>query len=479
MGVGGIALTTLGLAAVVAFLGISTQTSENPAEAVAFAVAFALPFSIVVRAGHLGRSSWRVPTPGAFVFIVWQLGLAPSMVSLNAESYRTAFFSSEAVVVGRIVFFAWFLAYALALGRAPAPCAVRDATCTADRQGNAIGFTVLLGLWAAVGAYAIQYNMLSTWGSIPNSLAAGSVEASAGMLYGVLTAVVIPVALLVRLRGGSALKIAAHGALLVGAVALFVYSQRRLWIFVIYLCLSTLYLCRGAIKLRWVVAAAGIALIGVGPLVWVYRGLRHTKGVSSSDAPQQALQAVIDYSTNEDARADANLAGTGNLATRLNISVALFGATEHVLRSGANWSPSILEPVVRSVPTVIWPDKNDVATSLSARAQLLKTGRFPEFDLAVSPVTEFVFELGVLLAPFGGALYGFMGRLVTALSSPAIRSLPIFVIWASLTTKLCYFDSGTNAIMSMREPLGIALVLEAMIRIFAASRSSSTKMAIS
>lgn len=480
IGVGGIALTTLGLAAIVATLGISTQTSESPAEAVALAVVFAIPFSIVVRAGHLGRSNWRVPTPGAFVFVIWQLGLAPSMVSVNAESLRVAFFSSEAVSVGRTVFFAWFLAYALALGRAPLSSADRDATGTAERpRGIAIGFIVLLGLWALVGMYAIRYNLVSAWGSSSQfNLAAGSVEVSAGMVYGLLTIVMIPVALLVRLTGGVALRIPANGLMIVGAVALFIYSQRRLWVFVIYLCLNILYLCRGPIKLRWIVVAVSIGVVGVGPLVWVYRGFRQTTGMSS-DAPQEALRAVVDYATNEDARADANLAGTGNLTERLNISVALFGATEHVLRSGANWSPSFLEPLVRSVPTVVWPDKNNVANSLSARAQLLKTGRFPETDLAVSPVTELIFEIGVLLAPLGGALYGVIGRFAAALSSAAMRSLPIFVIWVSFIINLSYFDSGTNALMNMREPFGIALILEAMIRIFAADRSRSTKMHMS
>jgi hypothetical protein len=96
---------------------------------------------------------------------------------------------------------------------------------------------------------------------------------------------------------------------------------------------------------------------------------------------------------------------------------------------------------------------------LDAKQQFQDTGRFPPGDLSVSPISELVFQFGIFFAPLGGWAYGLAGRLLNHCFGPALLGLPGFVAWLGVFFSLSYFDGGTLALSTSREPLFLAAIL--------------------
>jgi hypothetical protein len=454
----GVLLATTGCTAAIAFLAAVTQDSSDGPEWIALALAFALPVAIVAGNGHFGSTSWRIPTPGAFILLFWLLALAPSLISLSTEARMAVSYSQDAVFYGRLVAMAWFWLFALALGRAPAPSL--RAVSVEDIGVDGPCFVLVLGLWAACASFASRYDLLSAYRSQGDDLPAiGSTSMSMTLYYAALTPMIAPIALLMRLRGPSTFRTLAGATMLVGGAALFLYSSRRLWVAAIYLCFLIAQTRRAALKKRWLAAAAVALAVGTGPLVFSYRMARiGSTGVSPID---QAWQGIASYAADSDARNEAALASSSNLRVRLGISAILFAITEHELASGPNLSPSLLEPAVLAVPSVVWPDKNEVAYELDAKRQFVATGRFPLGDMPVCPISEFIFQFGPLIAPLGGLVYGLAARLINSTSELATSSLPRFIAWAGAFVAFSFFDGGTLALSGLREPFFLALLLGA------------------
>ncbi len=106
--VGSLAAAIL-LSALVSMLGLETQSSDEPFDTIAWAFALSMPVAVLAACGHFGRERWRLPTAGAFAFVFWQLGLAPSMCAIARDAHYTTVFGDDAVVCGRMVHFAWSL----------------------------------------------------------------------------------------------------------------------------------------------------------------------------------------------------------------------------------------------------------------------------------------------------------------------------------------------------------------------------------
>ncbi len=409
----------------------------------------------MTRAGHLGHRRWEVPTPGAFVFFFWLLSLSPSLVSLSDEARAAYRFTDLAVAYGRGTSLAWMILFAVGLGSAPANSPAEQKPA----KDLGVGFVFLATIWLVGASVASSHHMLSFWAAA-DAPATGSTGMSLVLVYLALTPMILPLALFARVRGTGATRFVGTAFLAVGIGGLFVFSSRRLWLVSLYACLSIVQAGVQAgrgVKLRWIAATVALALVGTGPLVWAFRSAQQAG--TSAGTLEVAWTAVGDYATDERVRRDAAARSEGNLRSRLGISAILFGVTQDVLERGANFSPSLLEPLVRSIPSVIWPAKNEVAQGLSAQAQLHRMGRFPDVDLTVTPVTEFVLQVGPLWAPIGGILYGFLARLVNKWRQRAATSMPRFVAWLGLFIALSYFDGGTAALMGVREPLLAALAI--------------------
>lgn len=443
-------LTTL-LAVVLYGLAAATQHGTNTLETLGLAAICSLPFALIVRGGHLGRTRWELPSAGAFIFLMWEFGLGPSIIAVNPNSVDVTYFSDGAVTVSRVIFVVWFFLYGLALGPAPlAHLQIEQSRHPRRKTRDLAGFCSLIVIWSAATFVAARFNMLSAWGASGDHLAEkGSAESGGGLLYVYLAQIIVPVAVYARLVDTGAIRRLASVVMPVGFLLLFIYSQRRIWVAVIYLCIYTHFLYRRRLTIRWVAPILATGFIGLGPLVWAYREIR-TSG-SGEHATIQLYQSARDYFTRSDTRdkADGNSLA---LESRLNISSVLMGTVEYVLREGPNLSPSFLSGVLVNVPTFIWREKSDFAEPLKARYQLLATGHFLQTDLAVSPITEFTFQLGAA-GSLGGALYGYLARLCTRYACSTWKSMTRFVIWASFVINLSLFDAGTDPLVAQREML--------------------------
>jgi hypothetical protein len=452
----GVFIITAVLAAVLAVAAAVTGGAEEPIEIVALSITFAMPVALLARRGHFGWTKWELPNAGAFIFLFWQVGICPSLIRLAPEVRVMTTFSDEAVVYGRIITIAWFALFSFALGRAPrAP--VEGAADRSDEFG--IGFAALVVVWGFAAVIAARYDALSYYhgASIEPGPEVGSSDLSLVFFYFSLAPMMLPAAVLVRFKGTRFVPTFATLALIVAVVGIFVFSSRRLWIVSLYLGLAVAQTCGPGLKKRWLVPAVVVAALGVGPLVWTFRGNR--SGSQINDVVGNAWQSLTSYATDEEVREAASLTNADNLRVRMGLAGVIFTITDHELARGPNLSPTVLMPLVCAIPSVVWAGKIDFVQQFDAKKQFVDTGRFPPADMPVSPISEFIFQFGAIFAPLGGVLYGLAARLANASQRRAVSSLPRFIAWLGLVIALSFFDGGTIAFMATREPLALALVL--------------------
>jgi len=139
---------------------------------------------------------------------------------------------------------------------------------------------------------------------------------------------------------------------------------------------------------------------------------------------------------------------------------------DHTLEFGPNWSLSPLSPVIQSIPSFIWPEKNEFASRLSMEDEVLAMPGVPATDFGFSPIAEFVFQFGLWLAPLGGLLYGLACRIVNATCRRAMAGGPAGIAWLACVVSLSYFDAGTTAFASLREPLVLTGVLGVVLALY-------------
>jgi hypothetical protein len=139
---------------------------------------------------------------------------------------------------------------------------------------------------------------------------------------------------------------------------------------------------------------------------------------------------------------------------------------DHTLEFGPNWSLSPLSPVIQSIPSFMWPEKNEFASGMNMEDQVLAMPGVPTTDFGFSPIAEFVFQFGLWLAPLGGLLYGLACRLVNATCRRALAGGPASIAWLACVVSLSYFDAGTAAFSSLREPLVLAGVLGVVLALY-------------
>ncbi len=428
---------------------------------------FALPTVIILARGHLGRDRWQVPTPGAFAFFFWLLGIVPALIEWTEESVAWTSFSADAVVWSRLVTFAWFILFAVSLGPAP----TNPRFVEGDRLSSGLTLGVVLVVWGLSAAFAEESGLLSFYSPHPVALAEGSVSSAVVGWYLALTPLVMPLATIALTGMSRTLRWVGSVGLLAGALGLFLLSERRLVVVCIYLCLFVVQFRYATLKRRWIMLALVAGWLMIGPLVMVYRGARAEEG-PAGDAVSQAWQSAATYATDERVRSTALRDVSDNVRTRLGASVVLFAIIDQALEYGPNLSPSPLGSIVRMVPSFVWPSKNDVANSLSAELQFAARPGIPDLDFGLSPIAEFVFQCGPWLAALGGILYGLAGRALNASSSWGARGGPSSIAWLGCIIALSYFDAGTTPIISLREPLVLALALSALLALRSRGASS-------
>ncbi len=447
---GGRLAATLGLALAVVGLALATQNSRSPGETIAAALVLSSPTFAIAGRGHFGWRGWRLPSAGGFVYLFWQLGLGPSMCAVSDRALRFCRFGDAAVLYAQAVHLAWFWLFALALGPSPVD---EEPEPRRARPGAALELVLLAAVWLAAMLWAARLHALSFWRPQPRDGRAG-LELAGMFVYIALTPLLPAVALGLARHPRRAVRALAAGLFMAGAAFLFVLSSRRLWVVGGFLCLLVLQLQRGKPPRRELLAAALVTPLVLGPVLWSYRTLSTRRG--PQDHLALAYRAVADVLSDGRERERSWAMSSENLGARLDVGGVTFGVAQYALDHGPRLGGTMLSGLVSFVPSFAWPGKNAVAHALDAREQILKSGRFPDVDMPLSPIAELIYDLGPL-APLCGLLYGACAGWATRRSRAALGRPHRALAWAALVQVLSFFDAGASFLLvGMREQLLVA-----------------------
>jgi hypothetical protein len=447
----GIIVIVTALAAAGTLLAASMR-DDDPLSVAGLALVGAMPVGILAAYGHFGRDRWELPTPGAFIFLFWLLGIGPALLAWTDYFASFLQFSPEAVPWARIVTFVWFLLFALAMGPAP-----QRSEPAEDHVGQWVTFVTGLALWAIATSIAARNGGLSQYRATMAVNAVGGSDSAWEGIYNGMTPLVLPLGVAAAAQARPLLRALGVFAIAAGTAGLFVRSERREAVISVYLCLCMLRAYRVRLSWRSTVPVIAIAWLLTGPVVTLYRRYQLEDAATTDNPVQQALAATLDFAGNAKARARASEESARNLRDRLGVSTLLFAMTDVAMHQGAHGSPSFLEPLVRMVPTVLWPEKNDVAAGLNAETQFRSLDGVPDMDCGPSPIAEFVFEFGLWAGVLGGIAYGLVCRLINATSARSASAGPWGFAWLAAVISFAHFDGGTSILGALREPIAIAI----------------------
>jgi hypothetical protein len=452
----GVFICVVAVGAALSMLIHQTQPWVGPQTVLFGGIAYALPVGVLAARGHFGDASWDLPTPGALCMIFWLFGITPSVLGFGpGTSIVVNYASPEAIWVGRVVAWCWFALFAIGLGR-------NEPRTGAERRDGLSNTTLVLSLAAIVPLWLVAVlvtrdaDMISRWGARA-SVPIGGWRFGFVLLFNELTPAMVPLCGLILARGGRRAR--GFGGVLICAVlaVLFAMSSRRLWVIAMALTAIVARRCLPRLRWRWLLVAAALVYVGVGPAQWAYRTAIMRQGLG--DEVAVAVESVATYATDPHVRRRSQELSSKNLEQRFDSAAPFYAVIGYVMDQGPNLSPSMLTGIVRSVPSMLWPDKNRAANSLEIERQVHRIREIAIVDLGINPITEFVFQLGPILGLVGGLLYGLLGRALNRSLRPALDDPSRLVLWCMLATAMFYFDSGTEILFgTAREALALFVV---------------------
>ncbi|HEU4952331.1 MAG TPA: hypothetical protein VFT46_10265, partial [Holophagaceae bacterium] len=311
-----------------------------------FAVALSLPILAIARLGHFGAGQWSFPTVPGQIYLIWNLGLLPSLAAAASHSRGVYPYESAAKWVGASGFLIWFLAFSIGAGRArrnhDRSGVGMDRLQTWSRS-DALGLVVLTAVWLGCGVVAARLNALSSWTQINIADLQGSAQGAAMIFYWAFIPVipVLGLTLLQRARGkwrGTGIAI-----LTLGSAALVAFSNRRLIVYLVVLILFLFYRNGLRVSFKRVLVLGLAAGTLMGPLLWPIRiAATHPELFRSDGHPVQMLgEAVTRYVGDPQFRKLVSETGSENLQEgRFNYADTYLAGVQWTLDHGASHSPS-------------------------------------------------------------------------------------------------------------------------------------------
>lgn len=408
---------------------VFTQDAQFDPESFAWSMLFALPIFVSVQLGGLGsnaRERLRYPSAGLLVLCAWILGGAPSLIVDAPESHQLFHFTETSVTLARIFFFAWCGLFALASGR-PAP----------DQLQLIAGRThlITIGSMALVMIlYLVRGGLFSAYraSNIAESLEPGSQAATIQVLGGVLFMLLPPLFLLIATREQSPTsRLLAWIAFFLSWIALFLMASRTSIAVGVGACM---FLGR---KLKLNLNTSTLSMVALGlPLVFMlmttYRdALQVSEGTTSIGHYLTVASNSTSSLNAKESRTHAFEGFETNAKRRFWFGQQFCMIVDEWLDHGAALRGSVFAGAVRTVPTLIYPEKNQIADGLEFETALMSLGTFPRIDLAPTPWMQWLFEFGIigmLLGPIG---YGLLVRAIEQRLSHT-RSLYEAAFWLQL-----------------------------------------------
>ncbi len=451
-----------------------TNGDDLDSPMIARALVFSSPLLLLVARGHLGARSVSYPTVTLATLVLWELGLGPSMVT-SALRAPPFVYSEDAVLVGGFVFAAWWWVYAIVAG--PAPAVAPTPASATSKSVSRLPYFGIVALWAFVTAWSAFRGHLSNYDQ--SEFKVGGFDAAVAFFYITLTPLMPSIAVLAWHRWESATRVPfAIGLIVAAMLVLFLSGGRSQFVYALLVIVILLRPLGAPFRLLWLGAALGTLNVLFIALIAYRTALQDTNRAGSSfvkevTAASSAVSAVSDPTSRAVARVNAQ----DNVKSRLAYAPQYFVAVSHVLARGANLSLTMMKAPLQVIPTVILPNKNALADEYDLENNLQASGSYPPIDLSPSPILEWVFDFGVFIAPFGGALFGLLARFVDGrLARSREISLASWILLGSIARTLQSFEGGTDGLlMGLREPLalaGFAALLAYLAKTFTMPRTS-------
>jgi hypothetical protein len=417
-------------------LGLALVIQELPLEPeyAFWALAYALPLGLAVLRGGLGWDSLAYPNVCCVVLVMWTVAMAPSFIIDHPDAHQTFIYSTQAVTTGRCLFLLWNLLFVLACGPAKRT-ALRVAPQTLDVLAISIPIAIALGYQVVSGRFSNYQGgpsavptIAGDTGSIAQSLATGTLLALPGFFV------------IVAARSRTSFLIwFARFAFVVFALLVFLSGGRS----TLAVAVGVAFFLARALGLRFrldVSVAAIVALPAVLFLVFTYRSaLSATEGQVSSVSgfASVALESTQAVMSQDATRSRALTNFSENTKSRLWYAPQFYTVVDEWDDHGAALAGTFWEGIIRTIPTAVFADKNDIADNFGLELQLEKTNRFPEADLSPTPWMQWLYELGLLGIVAGSIGYGLFVRLLESRISKT-SSIYEILIAASL---VAYFSN--------------------------------------
>jgi len=437
---------------------------------VAFPVGLVLttPTLLILRQGHFGFERWGVPTPTGWVYLVWNMGLMPSLIAAEPPEASFYVYSWSAIWFGRVMMLAWFLVFAVAVGPAR-----RSRTITLITKPDAftdVAFAVIWTIFALVILAVPEPQMLSSWG-VGDSMSAisGQKESAAMVVYSNLVGVVPFVSVFYVIRNQGARRRMGWFFLAASLGMLVIYSNRRTMIFLAALVMLLMKTYGIRISVRKVALVGVMSFLALGPLLWPVRLLvRNPDLIRTLDNPldlvvQVAKAAALDT----EVRKAASVAMAENIKEgRFDYAGSYLGTVQWVMDHGPRWGGTVWFGFVKIVPSFMWSEKNEIGDQLYIKTQLREAGIATDADPIISAPQEWIFQFG-LLGMIGGAIFfGLISRGVDYAVAKALTNLPGLLLFSGLFLFVVGFETYVGFLIpSLREIVVIALLLWGLQRI--------------
>ena len=389
---------------------VFTQEAEFDPTSFSLALLFASPIFLSVQLGGLGREAndrFRYPSVSFLVLSAWVLGVAPSLIVDAPESHVWFRFTDSSIPIARVFFVSWCTLFVLAAGR-PAPDHIKlIAGRTHLITISSMSFLMILYLVRG-GLFSAYRSTESAETLLPGSQAA-TVQILGGVLFSLLPALFLLIA--TQPRPGNP-RTLAWIAFAVSWLALFLMASRT----AVAVGVATCLLLGRKLNLRLNVTT--LTTVGIGlPLVFVlmttYReALRASEGSTNIGQYISVASDVTSSLNVQERRANALEGFETNTRMRFWYGQQFCVVVDEWLDHGAALHGSLFSGVVRTIPTLIYPEKNQIANSMEFELALMALGKFPPIDLAPTPWMQWLFEFGLLGMLAGPIFYGLLARLI-------------------------------------------------------------------
>jgi hypothetical protein len=415
------------------------------------ALALSVPLAVAAHSGHLDFDRQQGVRPAGVLFLVWVIGLSMPIIVGGLGAGMPWAVPGVAILLARVFLVEWFLCFAVVLVFVKANREVstggqeRELRTSTGWADYGVESLALLAIWGIGAVVASRQGGLSNWGAGP----ATSEYDSYGLqilvfFYRSLTPTLAPIGVRGICSNRASQRSLGWILLLAGAGGLVLLSSRRLILLSGLASFVILWRAEKGVHFKRDLLVLLVAWWFIVPLT---RGVRIVLIENVEEGGGRILLAAVNRPRLGPGEESLVGGGQRQLISRWSgLDEVFFDVSQYVLENGPNWSPSPLSGVLRSVPIIFWPEKNEVSDLLDFKEQLYRTMRFPPLDIPTPAPQESLFQLGFILGPLGGAIYGLIAGILARTAPGARTAVPGILLWSAGFVAAGMFDTPLSTV---------------------------------